>query len=236
MPNLSINKIQFSNLSCGYGFEGARELKPVQNCSFNVEPNKINLIKGDNGRGKSTLLKALLGEVPDLGGKVEIHKTGLVRDHEEVALAGFSDKIKPVFYLPQRVQGLFPVRTSVHTVINHWAKLGRKIKNNKNGLDKLYGDLSVPNLNVEQFVAEISWRHCEFLSGGEAQILAVILGHVSEATFIMMDEPTAAVSVDNKPVIKELIKKFKSSGDGKFIFIATHDTALDDLGDLTINL
>ena len=235
MPKLAIKEIRFSALSCGYGFEGARELKPVHNCSFTVEPNKINLIKGDNGRGKSTLIKALLGEVPDLSGTVEIHKTGSVNDHEEVALAGFGNKIKPVFYLPQRVQGLFPVRTCVNTVINHWAKLGRRVKN-EDGFNKLYADLSVDSLDVKEFVAYISWRHCEFLSGGEAQILAIILGHLSEAAFIMMDEPTAAVSADNKPVIKELIKKYKRSDEPKFIFIATHDTALDDLGDLTISL
>jgi ABC-type multidrug transport system ATPase subunit len=226
MARSAITKLHFKNVSCGYGFEGAKAIKPVNNLTFTMSPNQIRLIQGDNGHGKSTLLKALLNEVPDINGWVEFHRTSALQNTEH-SLEEFYDLIKPVFYLPQRVQGMFPQRTCVNTVIEYWSRL-------KNiPVESANADLSglCDELGVAGFVDVIRWRHCEFLSGGEAQIFAMMLGHLSGYGFMLLDEPTASVSDANKPMIINLIKKYKTLSGERFILIATHDAALNSVAD-----
>ena len=91
--------IKCDNVTIGY--DG---LVAVSNVSFNIEENDYLCIIGDNGTGKSTLLKALLGLKHISGGKIQF-------------LSGL--KKSQIGYLAQQtdVQKFFPA--SVNEVVSH---------------------------------------------------------------------------------------------------------------------
>ena len=229
MVRSNINKIIFENLSCGYGFEGSKELKPINGLSFTIEPDKIYLLKGGNGLGKSTLLKALLHEIPDSTGTVTISSDGF-EEVRRLTINELENIIKPVFYMPQKVQTIFPERTYVDTVLHTWARIGTRYAS-RDQAKALFTDLG-----ATERVEELRWRQCDALSGGQAQYIALILAFLSDTEFLLLDEPTAAVSKENKQGFVDLINKLKGNGEHRFILIASHDPVLDSLADEVIDL
>ena len=57
----------------GRGERAVREVKAVQNVSFDVAHGSAIGIIGANGAGKSTLLRAIAGILPPTSGRIEVH-------------------------------------------------------------------------------------------------------------------------------------------------------------------
>lgn len=230
MVRPTITKVDFVDLRCGYGFEGTDEIMPIRNLNFSVAPGNIYLVQGDNGSGKSTLLKALISEVPKLEGTARIHWDG-IEDIQPIPISQFPDQVTPIFYMPQRIQGLFPVRTCVGTVLEYWAMLGGKY------LSKQERQSLFDELKVSPLIDTVKWRHCEFLSGGQAQLLALILMFLSNSNLALLDEPSSAVSSNNKPIVKDFITKYANHNDEKkTILVATHDKVMNDISNNVVQL
>src|SRR5690606_5900820 len=73
------------------------------------------------------------------------------------------------------------------------------------------------------------------LSGGERQRVAIARALMNDPEFVLVDEPTASLdSTRGKQVVRSLIEEVK--GRGKLGIMVTHDMAMADLADRTLEL
>jgi ABC-type sugar transport system ATPase subunit len=168
---------------------------------------------GDNAAGKSTLMKVLSGAyIPDEGqilieGK-KVHITnpensrwlGIEMVYQDFALAGNLDVAANIFLGREVVRwGLGPIR-----VMNK----GQMEVQARNLIDRLKIDISSVRLKVDR------------LSGGQRQAVAIGRATAFDAKVIIMDEPTAALSVAAIGKVLDLIRELKRHGCG--IILISH--------------
>jgi fructose transport system ATP-binding protein len=180
----------------------------LDNCDFDLMPGEILAVIGDNGAGKSSLIKALSGAVqPDEG---------------EITLDG-----KPVRFespLEARAHGIECVyqtlAMSPALSIADNMFMGRELR--KPGLmGSLFRQLDRPAM--EKFaraklnelglmtIQNIN-QPVETLSGGQRQGVAVARAAAFGSKVVILDEPTAALGVKESRRVLELIRDVRSRG------------------------
>lgn len=167
--------------------------------------NEVLGLVGDNGAGKSTLMKILSGAyLPDEGEifieghKVHITKPedarrlGIEMVYQDLALADNLDVAANVFL------GREAVRWSVGPI--KVMDLHRMEVEATHLIDRLRIDIESVRLKVKN------------LSGGQRQAVAIARATAFNAKVIIMDEPTAALSVAAISKVLDLIQELKSHG------------------------
>ncbi len=178
----------------------------LQHIDFEVYPGEIVALIGDNGAGKSTLIKILSGTLaPDSGtllmnGKPvkfasprDAREAGIETVYQDLALAPDLD-VPANLFLGRELRragilGMFDmldVRAMRTRAQSHLDTLGVKIK------------------SIDQRV--------DTLSGGQRQSVAVSRSVFWGRDVVIMDEPTAALSVAQSALVIELIKRVRAGG------------------------
>ena len=136
-----------SDISASYG-----RIQILNDINFDVKDNEVIGILGQNGMGKTTLMKTLMGIIPAKSGQVIYHDLNITRDPPHVRAK------KGIGYVPQG-RGIFPQLTVMD---NLKFAAGKK---NSEKIEQILTELTMlkPLLN----------RSGGALSGGEQQILAV---------------------------------------------------------------
>jgi fructose transport system ATP-binding protein len=180
----------------------------IRESDFEIRAGEVLAVIGDNGAGKSSLIKALSGAlVPDAGTieldgkKVRFHGPGEAREagietvYQTLALAPQMD-IATNLYLgrPTRRAGL---GGSVLRMLNHNAMRREAARQ----LDAL-GIATIQDLR--QLVGS--------LSGGQRQAVAVARAAMFGTRMIIMDEPTAALGVRESHQVLDLINRIRDRG------------------------
>jgi ABC-type sugar transport system ATPase subunit len=191
-------------------FAAVRALRGVD---LVLHDNEVLGLVGDNAAGKSTLMKILSGAyIPDEG---EIFLNG-ERAHISDPLRARQLGIEMVYQDLALVNKL-SVATNVF--------LGREVMSRRLGrigvmnrrhmeqeterlLDRLKIDISSVRLDVES------------LSGGQRQTVAIARATAFDAKVIIMDEPTAALSVAAIGKVLDLVRELKAQG--RSIIIISH--------------
>lgn len=180
-------------------------LKAVDDVTFDVRAGEILALVGDNGAGKSTLVKALAGAQPPDGGRIEIdgapRQLNAPRDadaagigclHQGLGLVDTLDVPENVFLgreLRTRRLGLIPE-------LDHGLMRERTID-----LLARFG-VDLPRLN-EPVVK---------LSGGQRQTIAISRLLLKEVRLVIMDEPMAALGVEEGRRVLELVRNMRERG------------------------
>lgn len=170
------------------------EYLSVKNISFKL--GKIYGIIGFNGRGKSTLLRCLIGL--EKKSKEEIYFKGEKLSKKE--------RLKKSSLVMQDVN---------HQLFTDevFKELGIGVKN----FDEEKAKIILKNLGLDEFRE----RHPMSLSGGQKQRLAIASLMCKDSPFVYYDEPTSGMDYSNMIKISELIKKYRNKD--KIIFIVSHD-------------
>ena len=150
---MEIAEIEFMNVWPSYGHDGNRHIRPLtDSCTFSLTKNEVHIVSGDNGSGKTSVLKSLIGAVPQIEGDVRVSYD----DGEEwtMSLGEFHRAGIPSVYMPQRVLGMFPSRTSVSKVLELWGRFGRYY-DTKEKRESLCSRLGLVDL-----IREDEWVHC----------------------------------------------------------------------------
>lgn len=191
-------------------FGAVRALRGVD---LTLRRNEVMGLVGDNAAGKSTLMKVLSGAyVPDEGEiwidgqRADIHSPedsrhlGIEMVYQDFMLANNLDVASNVFLGHEIVRwNLGPLR-----VMNK-----RQMEQDARSLmDRLRIDIPSVRLRVEN------------LSGGQRQAVAIGRATAFDAKVIIMDEPTAALSVAAIDKVIDLIGKLKE--EGASIIIVSH--------------
>lgn len=192
-------RIQLTNIH--KSFESNRVLKGV---SLSLMPGEIMSLIGGNGAGKSTLMKIIMGiKTLDVG--------EICIDGQKVNISTPSDALKlGIYYVPQEPM-LFPDMSIEENIF-----LGIKAnKKEKAAMKKKLNDL----------LKELNWdinfsNMADTLSIAGQQLVEILKGLIRDATILILDEPTSALTFNETQslfgVIREIQQKQIS------IFYITH--------------
>ncbi len=195
LENLSL--IVDNNLTI---FEGA---------NINIPKDKITVLVGLNGVGKTTLLKIIAGIIKPQKGSV-------IRNSKEL------------FYLPQRIK--YPTHiTLLEYIESSFYKKNWKWFLNKDEKQKIDEILELLELSDKKGTL------IENLSSGELQKANIALGLVSCADTLLLDEPTSNMDLINQIKVLDILKKLTNKG--ITILVVLHDLNLGaSYGDYFIGL
>jgi fructose transport system ATP-binding protein len=179
----------------------------IDGADFDLYPGEILAVIGDNGAGKSSLIKVLSGAtIPDEGtvsldgeevafkSPLEARRAGIETVYQDLAVAPALD-IATNLFLGREKRRAGPLG-SVFRMIDH--------KGMKEEADKQMKALQIGIRSMSQPV--------ETLSGGQRQGVAVARAAAWARKLVIMDEPTAALGVKESGQVLELIKRVRDNG------------------------
>lgn len=199
--------VEMKGISKGFG-----KIQALKQVDLELKAGEVLGLIGDNAAGKSTLMKTLFGAViPDSG---EIWIKG-----QRVAFRTPADAQKAGIAMVYQDLALFPnldVAANVFTGREYCKKLfGVKFLDKRRmyqETDDLIHRLKV-NIRSSRLLVER-------MSGGQRQMVAVARAIGFEANILIMDEPSAALGVQEAGRLLELINHLKEQGLG--IILITH--------------
>ena len=186
-------------------------VQALENVDIDLFSSEVVALIGDNGAGKSTLIKIISGiykkdsgEVFYKGEKVEINvpkdaaeKAGISTVYQDLALVEVQD-VGVNIYLN--------IEPTFFGFFINYKKLYRKA-------EKLIEDLKIDLPSVKVNVSE--------LSGGQRQGVAIARALARGREIFILDEPTAALGVEQQKNINNLILKLKE--DKKTVLLISHN-------------
>ncbi|GAA2225448.1 ATP-binding cassette domain-containing protein [Herbiconiux moechotypicola] len=173
---------------------------------FTVYPGEVVSLIGDNGAGKSTLVKILSGAVQRDGGEllldgeeihpkspVDVQNLGIETVYQDLALAP-ELSASANLYLGREL--MKPAPLGWFGALDNKRMLAEAMQN----FTRLGVNLRDPRTAVAN------------LSGGQRQSVAVARAAVWATKLIMLDEPTAALGVEQTRRVLDLIRRVSESG------------------------
>lgn len=176
----------------------------AKNLNFKIDQGDYLCVVGENGTGKSTLIKTLLGLIKPLNGEVIANVQG--KNH------------KGVGYLPQQTQAQKDFPASVWEVV-----LSGVLNNDHrcpfyNKKDKAEAEKNMEKLNI----LDLKKRCYRELSGGQQQRVLLARALCATDSVLILDEPVTgldpAASMEFYETIKDLNKK-----ENVTIIMVSHD-------------
>ncbi|MBD1575570.1 energy-coupling factor ABC transporter ATP-binding protein [Vibrio sp. S11_S32] len=156
-------------------------------------PNEAVYLRGDNGVGKTTLLKVLSGLLQPTSGQLNLHQSRLSR--------WFSPNKHRIVYLHQTPY-LFDdtVYNNVLYAIR-FSSLSRQEK-------RAQVISALRKVGLETLAKE----HVSVLSGGEKQRIAMARAWVTKPTILLMDEPSSSLDIESITRLTVLAKELLANG------------------------
>ncbi len=183
--------LQAENIECGYG-----EVQVIWDVSVKVEEKQLVTIIGSNGSGKTTFLKALMGVIPVLNGKV-IFKS------EDITKIPTHSRVERGMVMVPEGRLIFPNMTVLEN-LEMGAYTKRAEKKKEEQLEHVF--------NLFPRLKERINQKAGTLSGGEQQMLAIARGLMAVPDLLIMDEPSLGLAPKLALEIFETIKKLKDEG------------------------
>ena len=200
--------IRLSHLSVGY----SPSLPVVSDINAVVRSGQLTCLTGENGIGKSTLLKTLTGFLPKLGGE-------LLLDDREVGTFSQRELARQVsIVLTQKpdVQNL-----TVEEVIG----LGRSPYTGFFGRFHDADRTVIADALASVGIESLRHRMIQTLSDGERQKVMIAKALAQQTPVILLDEPTAFLDFPSKAETFRLLQRMAHDRD-KLILLSTHDLEL----------
>ena len=180
----------------------------IDHADFDLYPGEILAVIGDNGAGKSSIVKAICGAVTPDGGEIRIedkpvHFTSPLQAREMgIEIVYQQLALSPALSIADNMFAGRELRKPgfMGTYLRQLDKRAME----KFARDKLteLGLMTVQSIN----------QAVETLSGGQRQGVAVARAAAFAKKFIIMDEPTAALGVKESRRVLELIQDVRSKG------------------------
>jgi simple sugar transport system ATP-binding protein len=188
-------------------------VRALRDVSLTLRRGEITALVGDNGAGKSTLVRCISGiHRPDSGAitfdddVIHFHtpddarNAGIETVHQNLALVEDLTVWQNLFLNREKVYGRPP-----------FALLNRRAM--KRDAEQMVSTLAV---NVPAVTSRV-----RRLSGGQRQAVAICRAASFSSKLVIMDEPTAALGVQETAKVEELIRKLRD--DGHAVLLISHN-------------
>ncbi|MCO6048584.1 ATP-binding cassette domain-containing protein [Mesorhizobium sp. RP14(2022)] len=180
----------------------------LDHADFDLYPGEILAVIGDNGAGKSSLIKAISGAVMPDEGEIRLEgKPVLFKSPMEAREAGIETVYQNLALSPALsiADNMFLGREIRKPgVMGQWFRMLDRAAMEKRAREKLteLGLMTIQNIG----------QAVETLSGGQRQGVAVARAAAFGSKVVIMDEPTAALGVKESRRVLELILDVKRRG------------------------
>ncbi len=178
-------------------------IQALSEVSLHVQHGEVVGLMGDNGAGKSTLVKILAGNyLPtsgayliegrpvDFSNPAQARESGIEVVYQDLALCNNLTAAANVFLGREIMRGIGPLRWLDHSAMATRARaLFRELQSETRPRDLV-----------------------ERMSGGQRQAVAIARTRLAEAKVVLMDEPTAAISVRQVAQVLRLIERLRVQG------------------------
>ena len=175
----------------------------VNDVSFKLEPGEVVGLMGDNGAGKSTVVKMIAGNFPPTSGSLrlegkDVHlsspmdarKHGIEIVHQDLALCNNLTAAANVYLGRELRRGFGPIR-----ILDYGAMYKRA--------GELFAELKSETRSRDLI---------RQMSGGQRQAVAIARTMLADAKVVLMDEPTAAISVRQVAEVLNHIRHLRDQG------------------------
>ena len=189
--------LQLTNIVKHFG-----AIHALNDVDLHIEPGEVLGLMGDNGAGKSTLVRVMAGNFPPTSGEVlidgeaqhfgkpvEAREKGIEVVYQDLALCNNLSAAANVFLGREIKKGAGPIRWLDH------AAMARRA-------GELFAELK-SETRPRDLVRQ--------MSGGQRQAVAIARTRLSRAKVVLMDEPTAAISVRQVAEVLGLIRRLRDS-------------------------
>ena len=186
--------------------------KAVDSVSLYVDPGELRVVIGPNGAGKTTLLDLICGKTKPSGGSIQFRNRELVGMVEQkIVRSGVGRKFQTPSVYP---------KLSVFENLEVSVPKGRGV----------WGSLFFScNEQVRERILEVSRdifledeleTQAELLSHGQKQWLEIGMLLIADPELILLDEPVAGMSVNERAQTAELLKRIAK---GRSVVVIEHD-------------
>jgi simple sugar transport system ATP-binding protein len=190
--------LQLKKISMHFG-----AIRALTEVDLSLEPGTVLGLMGDNGAGKSTLVKIIAGNfkpssgdillddaVVEFAKPVEARKQGIEVVYQDLALCDNLTAASNVFLGRELGRMVGPLKfLDYRTMFDRAATLFQELKSETRPRDLV-----------------------RRMSGGQRQAVAIARTRLSKAKIVLMDEPTAAISVRQVAEVLDLIRRLRDQG------------------------
>jgi branched-chain amino acid transport system ATP-binding protein len=188
--------LRLANLSAGYGAS-----QVLFDISLEIGPGEVVTLLGRNGMGKTSTIRALMGLLPSVGGRIW---------GGEVRLDGDLVAGQPAHRIARRGLGLVPEGRQVFPTLTVEENLVATAANR--------GGAAVPRWTLERvydFFPRLRERRSNLgsrLSGGEQQMVAIGRALMTNPRLLILDEATEGLAPLIRAEIWSVLAKLKAEG------------------------
>lgn len=193
-----MSRLVITGLSKNFG-----AIQALSGVSLSIEPGEVLGLMGDNGADKSTLVKIIAGNFRPSAGDIRIdgeemdfhrpidaQRAGIAMVYQDLALSDNLTAASNVFLGREPMRRLGPFKYIDYKHMNTVsAELFKQLKSETRPRDLV-----------------------RKMSGGQRQAVAIARTLLSEPKIVMMDEPTAAISVRQVAEVLDLIRRLRDRG------------------------
>jgi branched-chain amino acid transport system ATP-binding protein len=164
--------------------------------TFEINKGELVSIVGANGAGKSTVLKAIVGAVSPVSGKMEFDGIDITKENcARIVRRGIT-------YVPEARHIFGPLTVHENLLLGAYTTSSQKEAEER--LENVYGLFPI--------LKDRSKQRGETLSGGEQQMLAIGRGLMAKPKLLMLDEPSLGLMPKLVTEVFEAISLLKKEG------------------------
>lgn len=206
-------------------------VEALKGVSFDIFPGEVIALVGDNGAGKSTLVKILSGVHTQTSGEMRLEgettsfaspsealASGIETVYQDLALIEQLDVADNVYLGRERYYG--------GAIGKFLGLLDRKHMRNETAeaLSELHIRIPKPTLSVRR------------MSGGQRQAVAIGRGITWGRKVLLLDEPTAALGVEESEQVLRLIERVNKENQMTFLLVSHNMQDVHRLADRIVVL
>jgi len=196
------------NIDLFYG--ASQALRAV---GLTAEKGKVTCILGRNGVGKTSLMRAIVGQHPVSGGSITWEEREITR------LPAYERAGRGIAFVPQGRE-IFPLLSVEENLQTGFAALPRSLRHVPDDVFELFPVLK-----------DMLSRRGGDLSGGQQQQLAIARALVSRPRLLVLDEPTEGIQPSIIKDIERVIRYLADRGDMAILLVEQYFEFARDLAD-----
>ena len=198
--------VKISNLMFKYPHHANNVL---DNINLEIESGNVLVLLGNNGCGKTTLIKNIAGLLKPQNGSIYVDDINLLD-------LNIHKRSKYISYVSQKINNLeeIPVLDYLTFGFSNTLKFYEKPK--KEQIDKAI--LYANKLNISHLLN----KKIDEISGGERQIVSICCALLQDSKVLILDEPTSALDLNNQNMVLSTLKDIAEK-ENKTMILSTHN-------------